>query len=67
MTITIPDDLRRMRRVKNVSWSEVARRAFEEELRRLEREEAAREMDRLRGESRGWSGVEEIRRWRDSR
>jgi len=67
MTITIPEDLRRrIKKVKNVNWSEVARRAFEEELKKIERQIAAEEIDRLRTESRGWSGVEEIRRWRDS-
>lgn len=67
MTITIPEELRkRIRKIKGVNWSEVARRAFEEELKRIERQIAAEEMDRLRTKSKGWSGVEEIRKWRDS-
>jgi len=68
VTITVPERLRRrMKELKNVNWSEVARRAFEEEIRRIERVKAAEEIDRLReGSKVKWSGVEEIRRWRDS-
>lgn len=68
MTITIPEDLRRkIRGIKNVNWSEVARRAFEDEIKKLERMKAAEEIDRLRTRSEGWSGAEEVRKWRDSR
>ncbi len=68
MTITIPEDLRRkIREIKNVNWSEVARRAFEEEIKKLERLSAVEEIDRLRSRSEGWSGADEVRKWRDLR
>ena len=69
MTITIPEKLRlKIREIKDVNWSEVARRAFEEEIKKRERKMAAIEIDRLRKESKAkWNGVEEIRKWRDSR
>jgi hypothetical protein len=68
MTITIPEDLReKIKDTKDINWSEVARKAFEEEIWRMEREKAAEEMDKLREESKiEWNGVEEIRRWRSS-
>ncbi len=69
MTITIPKELKeRMRKVENVNWSEVARKAFEEELRRIERSKAVEEIDKLRRESKvKWNGAREVRKWRDSR
>lgn len=37
MTLSIPDDLhKRMRHHKEIKWAEVARRAFQQELDRLE-------------------------------
>ena len=67
LTITIPEELReRMKRIR-INWSEVARRAFEEEVKRFERLEAVKIMDGLRTKVVGWSGVDEVRRWRDSR
>ena len=68
MTITIPEELRlKIKKIKGVNWSEVARRAFEEEIKKIERKKAADEIDKLREESRvKWSGVEEIRKWRNS-
>ncbi len=68
MTITIPKELReKMRRIKGVNWSEVARRAFEEEIKKMEKK-AAEEIRRLRKETAGvrWSGSAEVRKWRDS-
>jgi hypothetical protein len=42
-----------------------AMRTFEEELRKRERKEAAKEMDQLREESTvAWDGVATVRRWR---
>ena len=38
MAITIPEKLRlKIREIKDVNWSEVARRAFEEEIKKRER------------------------------
>ncbi len=68
VTVTIPTDLReRMKKVRGINWSAVARRAFEEELKRIERVEAAKRIDELRTRVEGWSAAEEVRRWRDTR
>ncbi len=68
ITISVPEELReKMRRVKGINWSAVARRAFEEELRRIERYEAAKRIDELRTKVEGWSAAEEVRKWRDTR
>ena len=68
ITISVPEELReKMRRVKGINWSAVARRAFEEELRRIERYEAAKRIDELRTKVEGWSATEEVRKWRDTR
>ncbi|MCD6564283.1 MAG: hypothetical protein J7K23_10290 [Thermoproteales archaeon] len=67
-TITLPKELKeKMKKVKNVNWSEVDRKAFEEEIRKIERIKASEEIDKLRKESKvEWNGVEEIRKWRES-
>jgi len=67
----------RMERLKHVNWSAVVRRAIEEVVRREEAmmrwkdrsamRAAAIRTDSLRREVPGWSGVEEIRRWREAR
>ena len=68
VTVTIPTDLReRMKKVRGINWSAVARKAFEEELKRIERMEAAKRIDELRTRVKGWSAAEEVRRWRDTR
>ena len=68
MTITIPEELRgRIKAIKGVNWSDVARQAFEEKIRKIERKRAAEKMDKLREESTiVWDGVEEVRKWRKS-
>ena len=68
MTITIPEELRaRIKSTKHINWSEVARKTFEEEIKKIERRKAAEEMDKLREESKiKWDGVEEVRKWRCS-
>ncbi len=68
VTVTVPEELKRMmERVHGVNWSEIARRAFEETIRRRRMLEASQTMDQLRESTkiRGWSGVREIRKWRD--
>jgi len=68
VTVSVPDDLKKkMEHAGSVNWSEVARQAFEEAVRRREMSEAAETMDRLRESTKlsGWSGVREIRKWRD--
>ena len=68
ITITVPDELKRgMQKLRHINWSSLARRAFEEAVNEEEKRRAAQEIDRLRSASKtpGWSGVKEIRRWRD--
>ena len=56
-----------MKRCKNVNWSEIARKAFEEAARKEEIQCAAESIDKLRNESKiKWDGVKEIRKWRDA-
>jgi len=69
VTVSVPEQLKkRMEQTGGVNWSEVAREAFEEVMRRKEMAQAAETMDRLRVTTRtaGWSGVREIRKWRDA-
>jgi len=69
VTVSVPEELKReMKRLKRVNWSEVARKAFEERVRREEMKKAAEGMDRLRHSTQTpeWSGAKEIRKWRDA-
>ena len=69
VTISVPEQVKReMERHKGINWSEVARKAFEEQMRREEMMEAAEQIKKMRAESKtpGWNGVKEIRRWRDA-
>ena len=68
ITIRVPEELKsRMERCKNVNWSEIARKAFEEAARKEEIQRAAESIKRLRAESEpGWNGAKEIRKWRDA-
>src|SRR5439155_5784384 len=68
VTVAVPEELKKkMEHVPDVNWSEVARQAFEETIRRKQMREAAKSTDRLRESSKtpGWSGAAEIRKWRD--
>jgi len=65
----VPAELKKkMEKTGDVNWSEVAREAFEEEVKRKEMREASEAIDRIREKTRmsGWSGAKEIRRWRDT-
>jgi hypothetical protein len=68
ITIRVPEELKsRMVLCKNVNWSEVARKAFEEAARREEVQCAAESIKKLRMDSDAeWEGAKEIRRWRDA-
>lgn len=68
ITIRVPAELKsRMKRLKKINWSEVARQAFEEATRREEMAKAAESIKALRRESVAeWDGSKEIRRWRDA-
>jgi predicted transcriptional regulator len=68
VTVSVPEELKkRMEHMKAVNWSEVARQAFEDTVKRERMMRASEAIDRLRTESgRGkWSGAREIRKWRD--
>lgn len=68
VTISVPEELKKkMGQAKTVNWSEVAREAFEDKLKRRRMLGAADTMDRLREATKGgaWSGAREIRKWRD--
>ncbi len=70
VTVTVPEGLKKkMEEASGVNWSEVAREAFEETIRRKKMREAAEAMDRLRESTKtpGWSGAGEVRKWRDTR
>jgi len=70
VTVTVPEGLKKkMEQVPGVNWSEVAREAFEDTIRRKQMREAAETMDRLREsvKTSDWSGAREIRKWRDTR
>lgn len=69
----------RMERLRHINWSEVVRRAIEEVVEREEalqsrgkdpariRRAALRTEQLSRRSPTGWSSVEEIRRWRETR
>ncbi len=68
VTVRVPEKLKdRMKHCKNVNWSEVARKAFEDAARKEEMQCAAETIKNLRNESKTeWNGAAEIRKWRDS-
>ena len=69
VTVSVSEELKKkMEQTSGVNWSEIAREAFEEAVKRKEMSEAASSMDRLRESTKlsGWSAVREIRKWRDA-
>jgi len=69
ITIRVSEDIKRkMREFKNVNWSEYLREAIVRKIREEEMKSACAVMDEIAAKTReGWSGVDEIRKWRDSR
>jgi metal-responsive CopG/Arc/MetJ family transcriptional regulator len=78
VSIRVDEQLkRRMERLGQVNWSEVIRTAISVKVQEEERRErrivpeslmrAKALTDKLRRPSRGWSSVEEIRKWRNQR
>lgn len=67
ITITVDTTLKkRMKELRGVNWSEVARDAFEERVMAEQRVKAAKAIKKIRKASKAkWSGSEEIRKWRD--
>ncbi len=52
VTVAVPEELKKkMEHVPDVNWSEVARQAFEETIRRKQMLEASESIDRLRESS----------------
>ena len=68
ITVRVPEELKgRMKRCKNVNWSNVARKAFEDAAHREEIQCAAVAIKNLRSGSKAdWDGAKEIRKWRDA-
>ena len=69
VTVSVPDELKKkMECTGGVNWSEIARQAFEEAVKRREMRQAAEAIDRLRESTKlpRWSGAREIRKWRDA-
>jgi hypothetical protein len=68
VTIRVPEELKvRMKRCKNINWSDVARKAFEDAALREEMQCAAEAIKNLRTESKiKWNGSKQIRKWRDA-
>lgn len=69
ISVRVSDDVKRkMRRFKNVNWAEYIRRAIEKKIREEEMKIACLIMDSLAEKTSGrWSGVDEIRKWRERR
>jgi metal-responsive CopG/Arc/MetJ family transcriptional regulator len=81
ITVRIDERLKKkMDKMKHINWSEVVRKAISNmiekeestgsrrEINRARMISAAKEQDRLRAKTSGsWSGVEEIRKWRELR
>ncbi|OYT31479.1 MAG: hypothetical protein B6U94_03000 [Thermofilum sp. ex4484_79] len=77
ISVRVDEELRRkMKKLGYINWSEFIRRAIrekieeEERIRKIDRKRLLRAMattDALRRKVEGWSSVEEIRRWRDTR
>lgn len=79
ISLRVKDEIKKkMDELAYINWSELLRRHIQEKIAEEEGKErrknwarvksASRDIDRLRGLSKpGWSGAEEIRRWRDLR
>ena len=68
ITIRVPDNLKRqMEEHRDVNWSDVARKAFEETIQQQEMKRASKQIRTLRELSDpDWDGSAEIRKWRDA-
>lgn len=72
ISVRIGEELKeKMSKYKHVNWSEVIRRGIKRELKNLERRDLARALllneKYLVKPDKGYSSVEEIRRWRELR
>lgn len=69
ITVRVSEEVKqKMNQLKGVNWSEVIRRAIEEEIRKARMREASRRIDVLREKSKmKWDSTEVIRQWRERR
>ena len=69
ITIRISDSLREeMKLVKDINWSKEIRDSIEKRLKQEKMKNACEIQDRLRKKASGkWSGVSEIRKWREKK
>ena len=69
ITVRISEQLgKEMAKIRDANWSEILRRAIEQELKRTRMQEASRTIDELKAKSKiEWDSVKVIRQWRDKR
>lgn len=69
ITVRVSEEVKqKMNQLRGVNWSEVIRRAIEEEIRKARMREASRRIDVLREKSKmKWDSTEVIRQWRERR
>ena len=67
ITVRVDEELKeKLKKYPNVNWSEYVRKSLEQKLREEEMREASETMDGIAEKtSPGWSGIREVRRWRD--
>ena len=69
ITVRITDAMRNeMKEFEDVNWSEEIRDSIEKKLKLMKMKDACKVQDKLRKKSSArWSGVAEIRKWREKR
>lgn len=69
VTVRISDAMREeMKKFENINWSEEIRLSIEKKLKKMKMKSACNIQDKLRKKASGkWSGVSEIRKWREQR
>lgn len=69
ITVRVSEEVKqKMNQLRGVNWSEVIRRAIEEEIRKARMREASRRIDILREKSKmKWDSTKVIRQWRERR
>jgi len=69
ITIRISDSMREeMKTFKDINWSKEVRESIEKRLKQEKMKKACEIQDTLRNKASGkWSGVLEIRKWRDKK
>ena len=69
ITVRISDSMREeMKSFRDINWSEEIRLSIEKKLKKMKMKSACKIQDRLRKKASGkWSGISEIRKWREKR